>query len=478
MSLSLIDLILNPISKVVHVPVDYLKYFSSFVLAIPITYYCRFLPNDCNLKHKVYGIIGLLMSFIVFGPISLSVVFLAYPIYYIMKAFPTKRMALTMMVFLILHLSLVHLHKVLSVGVLYKLAFDTVHMMFVIRFSTFCWSVADANSDQETLCEHRKKMQIKTYPTLTEYFGYVFFFPGIFSGPSLEFNNYMDFITMKQFEKMPAEKKEGNLPIIPLDVFARRLGAGIAFYMLVWVVSIFEPKQIEYYVLNEKDTTSFWFKMFCIWYTGEICLSKYIGTWYVADAMSIVGGFGYSGEKDGKSVWKNFLNLDFPTFYLSTSFRNSIFLWNRNVQSWLANYVYLNLEGTIFDSWKTVITNLVSAFWHGFYAGYYISFGTLALHTETSKLIFKKLTPYVAYKSNNNKTVMSIYNTILIVYTNYSVKYNFAPFFVMNFWTAWEIFKQTYFCIHLITLGLFVWLTFAPPRVPKGTTTTKVKKEE
>lgn len=471
--MSVIDIILNPISEIVHVPVDMLKYFSSFVLSLPITYYCRRLPDDPALKHKVYGAIGLIMSLIVFGPITFSVMFLALPIYYIMKAFPTKKTALWIMVFLILHMACVHLHKALSMGVVYKLAFGTVHMMFVIKFSTFCWSVADAAEPSDKIGEHRKKMMISRYPSLLEFFGYTFFFPGIFSGPCLEYNNYMDFITLKQFESMPQEKKEGKLPLIPMDIFLTRLGMGVGFYMVVWAVSIFQPKYTEYYVLNEPEQHGFLFKMWVIWYSGAIALTKYIGTWCIADSVSIIGGFGYSGEKDGKQVWDRFTNLNVPAFYTSPSFRNSIFIWNRYVQSWLSNYVYLNLVGTPLDAYKTIITNLVSAFWHGFYAGYYISFGTLALHTELSKLIYKRLTPFIAYKTNNNKTVMKYWNIFLIIFTNISIKYNFAPFFMMEFGAAWAMFKQTYFCMHLVALAMFVWLTFAPPRIPKAASDKK-----
>ncbi|KAL7713134.1 Membrane-bound O-acyltransferase mboat family protein [Entamoeba marina] len=147
--MSVIDIILEPISQIVKVPVDMLKYFSSFVLSIPLAYYCRLLPsNNESLKHKVYGAIGFLMSYI------------------------NQKAATIIFIILIIHLAVIHLYKTLTTGVVYKLSFSTVHMIFVIKFSSFCYSVADGASSKPSPSPHRDAMKIKKYPTPLEYFGF------------------------------------------------------------------------------------------------------------------------------------------------------------------------------------------------------------------------------------------------------------------------------------------------------------------
>jgi lysophospholipid acyltransferase len=42
-------------------------------------------------------------------------------------------------------------------------------------------------------------------------------------------------------------------------------------------------------------------------------------------------------------------------------------------------------EGTKPTVWATVITFGASAFWHGFYPGYYIFFFTAAVYTEVAR---------------------------------------------------------------------------------------------
>ncbi|KAL7713133.1 O-acyltransferase domain containing protein [Entamoeba marina] len=276
----------------------------------------------------------------------------------------------------------------------------------------------------------------------------------------------MDFITLRQFKDIDAkDKDENHLPNINYYEFFYRLAAGMAFYMIVWAVSIFQPKEVGYYVLHEPGQHGFLFLMMMVVYTSEIGRVKYVGTWYIADSMSIIGGFGYAGTNNGEQTWNRFTNINFLIFESSDSIRKSVILWNKYVQNWLNQYVYLNMVGTSLEPLKDIITNLISAFWHGFHAGYYLSFGGLTLHTQTSKLIFKKLTPYVKEKSGNDKTIMMIYNTILVIYTFFIVNYNFCPFFVMDFWASWAMLKQTYFSIHLLTLVIFIWLKFFPPRI-------------
>ena len=54
--------------------------------------------------------------------------------------------------------------------------------------------------------------------------------------------------------------------------------------------------------------------------------------------------------------------------------------WNMSTMIWLRYVVY--------ERWRSVtIVFFFSAFWHGFYAGYYLTFLGAALFLETSRLV-------------------------------------------------------------------------------------------
>lgn len=59
------------------------------------------------------------------------------------------------------------------------------------------------------------------------------------------------------------------------------------------------------------------------------------------------------------------------TVEFSTSFKVSLKNWNMAVQSWLERYIF---KRSPVRSLSKYITFFASAFWHGFYPGYYITF--------------------------------------------------------------------------------------------------------
>ena len=91
----------------------------------------------------------------------------------------------------------------------------------------------------------------------------------------------------------------------------------------------------------------------------------------------------------------------------------------------------------------------------------------LAMHTEASKLIYKRLTPYVlgVAKQRNMPWIATAYHVVLVVYTNLVINYNFCAFFTLSFAVNWATLVQTYFCIHLLSIAIYIWLTFAPPKL-------------
>jgi lysophospholipid acyltransferase 7 len=66
-------------------------------------------------------------------------------------------------------------------------------------------------------------------------------------------------------------------------------------------------------------------------------------------------------------------NIDVSVCELSPTLRGTIHAWNKTIQYWMAAYIYKRLP---FHSnpLKVTLTMLVSAYWHGLYPGYYLTF--------------------------------------------------------------------------------------------------------
>jgi len=74
-------------------------------------------------------------------------------------------------------------------------------MIATVKLTSFGFNVADGRTkNQAVLSSYNKRMKVEQYPTLIEFYGWMFFFGGFLVGPTSEFMDYMRFISMQMFE--------------------------------------------------------------------------------------------------------------------------------------------------------------------------------------------------------------------------------------------------------------------------------------
>lgn len=82
-------------------------------------------------------------------------------------------------------------------------------MIATIKLTSYGFNVLDGRTqDQSQLYGYNKRMKVNRYPTLVEFFGWMFFFGGFLVGPTSEFMDYMRFVTMDMFRT-----KEGKMQV-------------------------------------------------------------------------------------------------------------------------------------------------------------------------------------------------------------------------------------------------------------------------
>jgi lysophospholipid acyltransferase 1/2 len=74
--------------------------------------------------------------------------------------------------------------------------------------------------------------------------------------------------------------------------------------------------------------------------------------------------------------------LDYPYLQCATNLRESIEAWNLGTNRWLRMIVYERVT-----KYSMILTYSLSAIWHGFYPGYYITFANGALFTYASRVV-------------------------------------------------------------------------------------------
>lgn len=97
----------------------------------------------------------------------------------------------------------------------------------------------------------------------------------------------------------------------------------------------------------------------------------------MGEGAANLSGFGFEGfnEHGTAKGWNAASSVDIIGFETAQSVRNGSRTWNQATQTWLERYVYARTGNSL------VATYFMSAFWHGFYPGYYLFFmsGTIVV---------------------------------------------------------------------------------------------------
>ena len=128
-------------------------------------------------------------------------------------------------------------------------------------------------------------------------------------------------------------------------------------------------------------------------------LRRYYVAWGLAEMGGTACGFGLL---DGTTVPPRFgrsNNGDMLAVELAPSSQQAIGAWNVHTAHWLKHYIYLRCERPAFvpmsqRTFATMTTRMVSAFWHGFYPGYFLTFGFSMLGGAAEETCRKRIGPW------------------------------------------------------------------------------------
>lgn len=273
-------------------------------------------------------------------------------------------------------------------------------MVLVMKLSAFCWNVHDGRQPVKDLSDFQRERAIKQTPSFLDFAGYVFFFPGLMAGPAFDFVDYRNYITTSMFDlpegtdpsKAPPTRKKRKIPRSG-SISSVKLVTG-----LVWVLAFLKLSGMytnAFFLSADYMKYSFVRRVFQLYMLGFANRTKYYGVWTMTEGACILSGIGYRGidAKTGQPAWDRLTNIKPLDLELAQNSHAYIGNWNINTNLWLRNYVYLRVtpKGKKPGFQATLATFVTSAFWHGFYPGYYLTFvlasfvQTVAKSTFTNK---------------------------------------------------------------------------------------------
>lgn len=290
--------------------------------------------------------------------------------------------------------------------------------------------------DNRRMTDEQKKYAITEVPTFNEYMGYFFHFPSVLCGPIMYFNDYSEFVNAPANKPIP---KGRSLAV------AKKLSISISCAILH--LSLNHKFEIEF--LRSPDFlihTPLVIRFYYILIFTMLSRLKYYVAWHLGEAISNTSGLGFSGyDSNGKPQWNLISNMDLLKFETSLNLRDAIHAWNKTTQSWLRRTAYERAPRKL----SVIATYMLSAIWHGFYPGYYMTFLGGALFTHAARNGRRIITPLFQH----GKTLPFLYNVFSFILTRLTIAYAAFPFVILDFRHNYEIYKSLYFSIHILALG-------------------------
>lgn len=258
-------------------------------------------------------------------------------------------------------------------------------MVMVMKLSAFCWNVADGRLPEKELSDFQKERALKTLPNPLNFAAWVLFFPSLFAGPAFDYVDYQKWIECTMFEvpvglhpsKIPRTRKKRKIPRSGTPATWKGLAGGFWIFLFLKFSEFVYP---EVFTGDKYLSFGFLKRVWFLYLLGFTSRLKYYGVWSLTEGACILSGLGYNGVDPitGKVSWDRLQNVSPWAVETAQNSRAYLGSWNMNTNSWLRNYIYLRVtpKGRKPGFRASMATFVTSAFWHGFYPGYYLTFMT------------------------------------------------------------------------------------------------------
>ncbi|KAK4044054.1 MBOAT, membrane-bound O-acyltransferase family-domain-containing protein [Parachaetomium inaequale] len=344
-------------------------------------------------------------------------------------------------------------------------------MVLVMKLSAFCWNVADGLLPEDELSDFQKDRRLTELPDLLDYAGFVFFFPSLLTGPAFDFAEYRRWLDTTMFEvpahvdpaKKPPTRRKRKIPRSGTPAMVKLVTS------LLWIFAFLKLSAYFDHTVLLQDSYmeySFSYRLFVLHMVGFTARTKYYGVWTLAEGACILAGLGYNGVDPltGKVSWDRLQNIDPWGVEFAQNTRGYLESWNINTNKWLRNYIYLRVtpRGKKPGFRASLATFTTSAFWHGFYPGYYLSFVLASFIQTVAKNMRRIFRPFfLDPRTGADLPSKKFYDVASWFTTQLTFSFAVAPFLLLSFSDSLLAWSRVYYYAIIGTLTLMAF--FASP---------------
>ncbi|XP_033217343.1 lysophospholipid acyltransferase 2 isoform X2 [Belonocnema kinseyi] len=380
--------------------------------------------------------------------------------YIAMRTLDPKIMQRFVLAIALIYLSCIHLHRQVYDCGTYSLDITGPLMVITQKVTSLAYSVHDGlTRREEELTPTQRHQAVNKMPTIFEYFSYVFHFQALMAGPIIFYRDYIDFIHGHRILEAQSltghyENKSNEIVIEPspgLVVVKKVLSSIVCAVIYITLIPSYPIEKVkdDEFLKN----TSIFYKFWYLTISTMLVRFKYYHAWIFADAICNNSGLGFNSfDENNKPRWDHVSNVDAFKFETALSLRDSIAAWNKGTNRWLRSLVYERVPRN-----KTIYTYALSAIWHGFYPGYYLTFANGSFFTFAARTVRRHLRPFFLV----TKKYKLFYDAITLLTTKIILTYTTFTFVLLEFKPSITMYLHFYFLPNILGLAAI----FLLPRI-------------
>ncbi|EED12495.1 MBOAT family protein, putative [Talaromyces stipitatus ATCC 10500] len=444
-------------ANVLGASLDEVKLIGSFLLSYPLAAILKRIPDKDPWKKDLFIIVVSL--FYILGLYELwdgllTLLYSSVATYLIAYYIDGSLMPWIGFIFLMGHMSISHIYRQIANDAS-VVDITGPQMVLVMKLSAFCWNVHDGRLPDKDLTDAQKYAAIREFPSILDYAGYVLFFPSLFAGPAFDYVDYRRWIDTTLFEvppdtdpsKVPPTRKKRKIPRSGRPAF-KKMVMGILWILAFVQLAPYYPFSL--YLGDEFKAYSLPRRIWQLYMLGLVTRLKYYGCWALTEGACILSGLGYNGfdPKTGKVFWDRLENVNPWGLETAQNTRGYLENWNKNTNHWLRNYVYLRVtpKGKKPGFRASLATFSTSAFWHGFYPGYYLAFVLASFVQTVAKNFRRYVRPFFLSPDGSKPTAAKPYYDVASwVITQLIMSFTVAPFVLLSFSGTIAVWGHVYF---------------------------------
>ncbi|XP_015593100.1 lysophospholipid acyltransferase 1 isoform X5 [Cephus cinctus] len=477
------------LADIVGLPIDQMNFLITQFAALGLASILRtsLSPNVVTpaIRHAFGLIVGLAFGYFCFGKQAVHLAGLPALCYIVMRTQDPKIMQRMVLAVALFYLSCIHFHRQLYDYGSYTLDITGPLMVITQKVTSLAFNVHDGftRRDDELTPSQRyyairyvlfpfktssslrlyipgaTLLRFRKLPTALEYFSYVFHFQALMAGPIIFYRDYIDFIHGSKIRGAKSltgyhDERSGMGHEIILEpspglvVIKKVLGSLMCAIIFVNLIPSFPIQRIKDDEFLEKS--SFLYKFWYLMIATMLVRFKYYHAWLFADAICNESGLGFNGyDETGKLKWDLVSNVDVIKFETSLSLKDAIEQWNKGTNRWLRMIVYERVKKN-----GTILTYALSAIWHGFYPGYYLTFASGALFTFASRAVRRNVRPLFL----GTRTAKFFYDVLTFIATRLVMAYCTFSFILLEFMPSIRLYLSLYLVPHILGLVALVVL--------------------